>query len=164
MLSRLEQAKEQWGGHHSSIDNWLAERQDLLIQYCELAGLAPFEKSTLPTAEQIQSFFQLMVDYLSAGHFEVYKDLVSECEQRGPHCTELAEKIYPHLYKSTAELMIYNDKYDVELSDDLLETFDQELSALGEALGQHIDLEDQLIHSIYGQENTNSAVQSSQLA
>lgn len=152
MLSRLEQAKEQWGGQHSSIDNWLTERQDLLIDYCKLAGLAPFEQKPLPTNEQLQSFFQLLVDYLSAGHFEIYKDLVSQCERRGPHSIEQAERVYPHLYKSTAELMVYNDKYDAELTEELLVEFDQELSALGELLSQHIELEDQLIHCIYGQE------------
>lgn len=152
MLSRLEQAKDLWGGHHSSIDNWLTERQDLLIEYCKLAGLAPFEKAVLPSNEQIQGFFQLLVDYLSAGHFEIYKDLVSQCERRGPKSIEQAEKVYPHIYKTTAELMVYNDKYDTELSDELLEAFDNELSLLGETLSQHIELEDQLIHCIYGQE------------
>ncbi len=44
MLERLEQAQEQWGGSHSVIDNWLAERQELLVKYYHLAGCAPYDK------------------------------------------------------------------------------------------------------------------------
>ncbi len=44
MLTRLKQAKEEWGGTLSVIDNWLEDRQNLVILYCELAGLPPYQK------------------------------------------------------------------------------------------------------------------------
>ena len=39
MLTRLEKARDTWGGAHTAIDAWLSERQHLLVQYCKLAGL-----------------------------------------------------------------------------------------------------------------------------
>ena len=42
MLSRNEQAKKRWGGAHKSIDIWLSERQDLLVNYFKLAALPPY--------------------------------------------------------------------------------------------------------------------------
>ena len=45
MLTKLQQATEQWGGFNSTIDDWLEERKQLLVQYCQLAGLPPFERT-----------------------------------------------------------------------------------------------------------------------
>ena len=47
MLSRFEEAQQKWGGSHSVIDAWLTERQELLLQFCKLAGFAPFEKKIM---------------------------------------------------------------------------------------------------------------------
>jgi regulator of sigma D len=72
MLEHCKSAKERWGGVSNIIDRWLQERQLLLVSYCSLAEIP----STTPSPEQITEVCQLLVDYVSAGHFEVYDQLV----------------------------------------------------------------------------------------
>ncbi|MFT5760865.1 MAG: regulator of sigma D [Alteromonadaceae bacterium] len=59
-------------GTNQTIDNWLQERQAVLVSYFELAGLPPFEQSnnTLPCILSIKRFCQILMGYISAGHFE----------------------------------------------------------------------------------------------
>jgi regulator of sigma D len=160
MLERLEQAQEQWGGSHSIIDNWLAERQELLVQYYQVAGCAPYDRKdhALPDLAQIQAFCQIMLDYLSAGHFEIYDDLVQQCEKKGPESVKLAQSLYPRIAESTDLALDFNDKYADSNSDNLLEDFDKDLSVLGEALEVRFELEDELIHNLYANHTTEEAV------
>ena len=44
MLTKIEQAKEEWGGTLSVLDKWLDSRQKIVILYCQLAGLPPYQK------------------------------------------------------------------------------------------------------------------------
>ena len=80
MLTRVEKAQQKWGGSHTVIDKWLNERQDLIVLYCKIAGFTPYEKQdqALPEPKLIESFCQLLMDYLSAGHH-------SHCSRTGAH-------------------------------------------------------------------------------
>ncbi|MFY8275488.1 sigma D regulator [Pseudoalteromonas sp. SSDWG2] len=150
MLSQLEQAQQKWGGSNTVIDKWLAERQELLVQYCALAG-TPHAKHGLALPEQacIQSFCQLLMDYLSAGHFEIYDDIVKQCELRGEDSLKLAQSLYPQISATTDIALDFNDNYAEAKNDDLLKNFDNDLSKLGEALTTRFELEDELIHNLY---------------
>ncbi|OUS26560.1 anti-RNA polymerase sigma 70 factor [Thalassotalea sp. 42_200_T64] len=151
MLNRLEQAQQQWGGSLNAIDNWLTERQDVLVGYCQLAGLPPFEQTdmALPKSADIQSFCQLLMDYMSAGHFEVFDQVVAQCKKNGPLSLALAQKLYPQIAKTTDIALTFNDKYAEMSSDAMLDDFDQSLSALGQFLEERFELEDQLIEALY---------------
>ena len=92
MLESCQSAQERWGGVNLLIDRWLQERQELVKAYAELQnGNQPLAV----TAGSLQQFCELLVDYVSAGHFEVYEQLTGEAkafgDQRGldcaPHCT-----------------------------------------------------------------------------
>jgi len=151
MLSQLEQAQEKWGGSHSVIDKWLTDRQELLVQFCGLAGKPHQTKhdQALPEQASIQRFCQLLMDYLSAGHFEIYDDIVKQCENRGEDSLKLAQSLYPQISATTDIALDFNDSYAETKSDDLLENFDSDLSKLGEALSSRFELEDELIHNLY---------------
>ena len=151
MLTRLEKAQESWGGSHSVIDSWLEERQDLLVQYCKLAGLPPYERNdqALPAKAAIISFCEILVDYLSAGHFEIYDDIVKACQEKGPQSLALAKELYPKIASSTDIALNFNDQYAESADDNLLETFDKDLSELGEILEQRFEYEDELIDNLY---------------
>ncbi|CCQ09279.1 Regulator of sigma D [Pseudoalteromonas luteoviolacea B = ATCC 29581] len=156
MLTRLEEAQAQWGGSHSVIDNWLAERQELLVLYYQVAGCAPYDKNdhALPDHAQIQSFCQILLDYLSAGHFEIYDDLVQQCEKKGPESLKLAQALYPRIAESTDLALDFNDKYAEALNESVSADFDRDLSTLGEALELRFELEDELIHNLYANHTT----------
>ncbi|MCF6437543.1 MULTISPECIES: Rsd/AlgQ family anti-sigma factor [Pseudoalteromonas] len=151
MLSRLEQAQEKWGGSHSVIDAWLAERQELLLQYCKIAGFSPYDKKdhALPDQLQIQSFCQILMDYLSAGHFEIYDNLVEACEEKGPDSAKLAQALYPRIADTTDVALDFNDKYAENSQEQVLRDFDRDLSNLGEVLELRFELEDELIDNLY---------------
>ncbi|WP_371187084.1 sigma D regulator [Thalassotalea maritima] len=151
MLTQLERAQQQWGGSHSAIDNWLAERQAVLVAYCQLAGLPPYEQTdkVLPNQTDVQAFCQLLMDYLSAGHFEVYDQLVARCKENGPQSLALAQRIYPQIAKSTDIALAFNDKYAEVASADDLEDIDGQLSELGQMLEERFELEDTLIEELY---------------
>lgn len=150
MLTRLEQAQQKYGGTNTVIDTWLTERQELLVQYCKLAGLPPYEEAkTLPEKMSVNSFCQILIDYLSAGHFEVYNDIVKQCQEHGPESAALAERIYPQITATTDQLVDFNDKYSKISTDDALLHFDSDLSKVGQILEQRLELEDELIHTLY---------------
>ncbi|MDP5206117.1 sigma D regulator, partial [Alishewanella sp. SMS9] len=144
MYTRVQQAQQKWGGSLTAIDNWLAERQQIIVCYCRLAGLPPFEKDrhTMPSQEKIREFCQLLMDYLSAGHFEVYERIVTQCAVNGTDSRRLADSLYPKIAVSTDLSLEFNDKYAEHLSTRNSGSFDIELSALGQALEERFELED----------------------
>ncbi|MBU2918047.1 sigma D regulator [Psychrosphaera sp. F3M07] len=151
MLTRLEQTQQKYGGSNKIIDSWLAERQELLVKYCKLAGLPPFQKEakSLPETKLVNSFCQILIDYLSAGHFEIYNDIVKQCQQHGPDSAALADQIYPQITATTDDLVSFNDKYSALDENSNLDGFDTDLSVIGQILEARLELEDQLIHTLY---------------
>jgi len=151
MLTQLEEAQQQWGGANHVIDNWLKERQAVLVAYCELAGLPPYTQtdSSLPSAIDVKRFCQILLDYISAGHFEVFESIVADCKEKGPHSAAQAQKIYPQMNKSTDFALQFNDKY-AELDEfKTLNGFDEDLANLGQFLEERFALEDQLIEILH---------------
>lgn len=151
MLSQFEQTQQKYGGANTVIDAWLTERQELLVKYCKLAGLPPYDNDSriLPDVANVNDFCQILIDYLSAGHFEVYNDIVKQCQEHGPKSAKLAETIYPQITATTDRLVAFNDKYmAMNVSADL-DNFDEDLSAVGQILEDRLELEDELIHTLY---------------
>lgn len=158
MYTRLQKARQKWGGSLTAIDNWLDERQQLIVSYCKLASLPPFDdkRTTLPAQSAVQEFCQLLVDYLSAGHFEVYERIVSECAINGTDSRKLADSLYPKIAVSTDLALNFNDLYADHLSTRHSGAFDRELSELGQALEERFAYEDELIHTLYEKHTDNS--------
>lgn len=163
MLTRLEQAQSKWGGSHSAIDNWLNERQDLLVHYCKLVGTEKNgqNEKALPNHQDIVLFCQVMMDYISAGHFEVYEQIVKACKVNGSKSHALAVSLYPKIDSTTDTALCFNDKYadlDSEENkgktpDEIFVEFDADLSIVGQALEERFGLEDELIETLYDKHN-----------
>lgn len=150
MLQKIEQAQEKWGGSHHAIDAWLQSRRDLLVHYCKLAGLPPFEREhkALPSHEAIEHFCELLMDYVSAGHFEFYDRIVEESQLNG-QAKKLADEVYPKISVTTDEALHFNDHYaDIDEHQDMA-SFDLHLSKLGQAMEERFELEDRLIQTLY---------------
>jgi len=152
MHIRIEAAQQKWGGRLTAIDSWLEDRQRLIVSYCKLAALPPFDKksqNSLPAIVDVQTFCQQLMDYLSAGHFEMYERIVSECAINGHDSRKLADALTPEIAKSTDIALEFNDTY-AELADEQWENaFDKDLSELGQAMVERFDLEDQLIQTLH---------------
>ena len=128
-----------------AVDNWLEERSQVIVMYCKLSG---YRKQTkLPEVDQINGFCDVLIDYVSAGHFEVYQQIVNDCEVNGPSSIEMLQELYPHISKTTDIVVDFNEKYSKAINNDLdqMSSFDIDLSVLGEAIATRVDLEDNLI-------------------
>jgi len=149
MLENCKNAKERWGGVNDLIDKWLKERQALIVKLCDLSvnpGSSQENK-----VERFQSFCQILVDYVSVGHFEVYEQLLSEAAQlRNEDGTELANRIIPKIQASTEVALDFNDRFDnIHKVDDGIEELIAELDNLGKTLEDRFELEDIMIESLH---------------
>lgn len=146
MLENCKNAKERWGGVSEIIDRWLEERQTMLVQYCSLSGLDQ-DLSDLQRGEKLRSFCQILVDYVSAGHFEVYDQLIKEGREfDDEEALQEASKLYDTIDTTTEKLLDFNDKY---LETDDLSSLTTDLSQLGEALEVRFSAEDRLISVLH---------------
>ena len=119
--------------------------------------MPPFDKksgNSLPDLADIQHFCQLLMDYLSAGHFEVYEQIVSQCAVNGHDSRKLADSLYPKIANSTDMALEFNDKYAEVDGSALSKNFDRDLSILGQALVERFDFEDELIQTLHNKHSS----------
>jgi len=144
MLQQLESVKNKWGGKNQVIDKWLLDRQALLVSYCDLAGINQ-DSGCLPDADKISHFCDALMDYLSAGHFEVF-DLLVESDVAG---NALKEQLYPKLKQTTDASLAFNDSFADAVTAEQATHFDTALARLGETLEERFALEDELIAHVH---------------
>jgi len=108
MLESCQNAQERWGGVHLLIDRWLQERKELVSAY---AAINSSPQAPSANAEPLQHFCEILVDYVSAGHFEVYEQLTSEAKAFGDERgLDLAKQIYPRIEVITEVALAFNDR------------------------------------------------------
>ena len=125
------------------IEKLLQERQEVLVLYCRVAGLEPYERDP-GIGGLLQEFCQLLVDYVAVGHFELYQRIADGNERRRG-VQQLARNVYPGIAETTQQIIDFNDKYDGEVPRELFKDLAMDLSDIGERLAARIELEDQLI-------------------
>lgn len=131
---------------NTAVNNWLAERNLLIILYCKLSGTR--NQQQLPDNVQLNHFCDILIDYVSAGHFEVYEQIVGECETNGRASMQLLEQLYPKISETTDIVVNFNDKYSQFSEHSIMKNLDNDLSQLGEAIAQRVELEDSLIDTL----------------
>lgn len=153
MLESCQNAQERWGGVHLLIDRWLQERADLVKAYAAIDDAGDISA--------LQKFCEILVDYVSAGHFEVYEQLTNEAEAFGDHRgLELARQIYPRIEAITEAALSFNDRCDTGDCRDSA-SLGEELKRLGQMLHERFELEDCLIevlHNAHKQQATAAAL------
>lgn len=144
MLESCKNAQERWGGVHQMIDRWLAERREMLISYNRLS-VSLKDKGQVST-DQLETFREWLVDYLSAGHFEIYEQLLHEAEAFEDRAAiELLDTTLPALHDSTQALM----QLESQLTPMALSQIRETLSQLGELLAERFEQEDLLIKMLH---------------
>jgi regulator of sigma D len=129
----------------TSVRQLVAELQDERSQvwslYCQIAELKPIFSST-EIRPILSNFLQLLIDYVSLGHFGVYEYLLtSPCQASR---LAYAEKLYPAFSSTTASAISFNERYDNGNRKFRVDNLARDLSALGENLAQRMELEDRL--------------------
>lgn len=147
MLENCKTAHERWGGVSEIIDRWLQSRQSLLVRFCALSEKKELADGDGETEENLRLLCQQLVDYVSAGHFEVYDQLIREGrefdDQQG---LQQARALYREIDATTDVAVDFNDKY--QETDDLA-TLATDLSQLGEALETRFSAEDRMIATLH---------------
>jgi len=147
MLENCRSAKERWGGVNDIIDKWLHERQQLLVSYCDLSGIGVFDEDNVKHQGQVKRFCQILVDYVSAGHFEIYDQLIKEGQDFGDKAAlKQAAELYDVIDVTTESFIDFNDKY--QETDDLSELV-ADLSDIGEKLETRFTAEDKMIEVLH---------------
>ena len=131
------------------VEQLEAERAEVLVNFCRVAGIEPYENSNQQAdlAVLLRDFCQIMVDYLAAGHFGLYQRIMDGHERR-QDIRQLAEELYPQIAKTTQFALDFNDKYEHETEDAFNDEFSEDLSRLGQALATRIEIEDRLFRAI----------------
>lgn len=146
MLEHCKSARERWGGVSEIIDRWLNGRQNLLVEYCYLSDrIEDLDNETC--GEKIVELCQNLVDYISAGHFEIYDQLIKEgVEFDDKPGLKAASSLFKQVDQSTETILEFNDKYQ-EVDD--LDAIENDLSRLGETLATRFEAEDAMIEVLH---------------
>ncbi len=149
MLDNCRNARERWGGVSELIDRWLKERQELLVHYCELSGTTDYSQTDALHTRFVK-LCEVLVDYVSAGHFEIYEQLVQEAREFNDGGLELVARLYPKIEKTTETALNFNDRLNGKsLTEGEVRELFQQLSELGETLESRFEMEDFLIEHLH---------------
>lgn len=143
MLEKCRDAKERWGGVSDIIDHWLEQRQELIRTFVALPGC---EIGT-PLNNQLTTFCDQLMDYLSSGHFEVYEQLLREGDEFSDGSVEKVQALFPKIQPTTDSALDFNDRFGAFENPTLrdIRDFANQLSELGETLEERFELEDEMI-------------------
>lgn len=161
MPHRNNDPKQQFNAVEELLTRWLRERRELLGKYTEIVVSLDSQLQASALTERQQSLCELLVDYVSAGHFEVFHELLNEAETFADGSVALAEKLMPGIGDTTEVILAYEEKYSAE--QDNSDKLKRDLSALGEVLESRFLLEDRLIaglHNKHRRQVTDQAPQS----
>jgi regulator of sigma D len=146
MGKKITRNGDHWRAVDSLLQRWLGDRQLLLSLLCELGTVVRNGVHRAGARQKLDRFCEVLVDYVSAGHFEIYCALLDEGERFGAkRCREAAD-LYARIVPTTAVALDFNDHYFNGGSGRALE---QDLSTLGQMLASRFDWEDALIRRLH---------------
>ncbi len=147
MPNKNSDPRQQFQAVDELLTRWLRERRDLLARYTEIVVTLDSEAPPGATSQRQQALCELLVDYVSAGHFEVYHELVNEAETFADGSGAVAQQLMPAIGDTTEVILAYEAKYGD--GSENMETLPRDLSALGEILESRFALEDRLIAGLH---------------
>jgi len=150
MLNHEQTTMKHWEKIDKLISSWLKERQDLILLYVSVDGLKDVTPNNTPISIKLQALSQLLIDYVSAGHFEIYDELIQEAEDFNEDHSKLFDSLLPRIQESTELALEFNDKYaKLELCVESMKKMGEDLSLLGEKMEERFSFEDQMIEAIH---------------
>jgi regulator of sigma D len=124
------------------VDELQSERKQVWALFCQIAEMKPFNAVDDVTPVLMQ-FSEILVDYVSLGHFGLFERALSGTERRG-NILELVKRIYPRYSETTDSVIAFNDCYDDTRKVRDLKDLEKHLSQLGEQLAKRMELEDKV--------------------
>ena len=139
--------KQQFIAVDNLLSRWLKERNALLGEYTNIVVATEASLDGAEIEQHQKQLGQLLVDYASAGHFEVFHELISEAQLFEDGGQKMAARLIPQISDTTEVILAYEEKYGE--GQDHPNTIERDLSALGEMLESRFVLEDQLITGLH---------------
>ncbi|MGP9677039.1 sigma D regulator [Halomonas sp. AOP27-A1-41] len=150
MLEDCKNAQERWGGVHGLIDRWLEQRRTLLASFIELKEACDTELEAV-SKERIDTFSQTLMDYISAGHFEIYPQLAEEAKAFDDESAlHIASRLLERLEMSTQMVLEFDQDYESPVRcQQHLVRLPAWIDRLAKGLTERFALEDQLIARLH---------------
>ncbi|MGK0441064.1 MAG: regulator of sigma D [Pseudohongiellaceae bacterium] len=145
--------EERWSGVEEMITRWLEERQQLIVEFCA-AGGAQENETRQELNERLKKFCQTLVDYVCAGHFEVYYQLIREAEEFKDGSANIAQNLLPELKENTNITMTFHDQFAEANNETDTSELSNQLSKLGETIELRFEIEDRLIDVMHNAHKT----------
>ena len=152
MLEKAVSVAERWSGVDRVVTLLLKERQELLVLYCASCGAQPVvgkdtgKNESGRSPSKLKKLCDILVDYVSAGHFEVYEQLLREADAFQEDGISVLARYYPVIERSTEIALSFSDKYAESID---YRELSRDLSRLGETLEARFEAEDLLIESMH---------------
>ncbi len=147
MPHRSSNPNQQFAAVEELLTRWLKERRELLGRYTGIAVALDSEPEPASLAQRQRALCSILVDYVSAGHFEVYHELLNEAETFADGSAAMAQQLMPAIGDTTEVILAYEEKYGSGAA--YPDTLQRDLSALGEVLESRFVLEDRLIAGLH---------------
>lgn len=155
MINCSTRTKKGWSLVDEMVKRWMQQRIDLTQDFETIVSPTGNENLTSNIDQRIRAFCQSLVDYVSAGHFEVYNELIHEAREFGDGSLSAGLDIFHAIENSTDKALDFNDKYDPKTFSQngkfqrSLSELSEDLVALGRLLNRRFELEDQLISEVH---------------
>ncbi len=147
MPHRNSNPNEQFAAVEDLLTRWLKERRELLGKYTQIAVALDSDPAADALTQRQRMLCSVLVDYVSAGHFEVFHELLNEAESFADGSDSLASQLMPAIGDTTEVILAYEEKYGSGAA--YPETVQRDLSSLGEVLENRFVLEDRLIAGLH---------------
>lgn len=148
MLENCDNPSELRNGVDALLERWLKERSELLVKYTSIAQTSDSLTELESIKLGLQGLREILVDYISAGHFEVFQQLIKEAEAFDDGSAKFARGVIPKIQDTTELALDFHDRYAEPENDDP-QQFIKDLSGLGEVLSNRFELEDQLVNRLH---------------
>lgn len=150
MLEDCKTARERWGGVHALIDRWLEQRYDMLVTLVDLRESCDADLSAV-SKPRIDAFSEALMDYISAGHFEIYPQLREEAKAFDDReALAVADQLLARVDTSTQLVLDFDKDY---ATPSRCQRYTSRLPAwlerLGSVMTERFALEDHLISRLH---------------
>lgn len=150
MLNHSKRTKEGWLLVDDMVRRWMQQRVNLTQDFEGIVTPHQQEEPASSLSHRINRFCQALVDYVSAGHFEVYNELITEAKEFNDGSLGKGIDLCKAIEQSTDLALEFNDKFEATRHDaELLSKLPKHLVELGRVLNLRFELEDRLISAVH---------------
>ena len=107
------------------VNDMIKARQDLVLMYMKILNVSLSRSSNqndvcYPSYEDVTSFCNHLIDYISHGHFDLYPKIIELIENASGRSLSIANRTMPKIEATTEYLMRFTDKLYINIQGDLV--------------------------------------------